>query len=130
MRTHLQALVFSTALLALDGTAALAQNGYGNQGAYQGGNGGQYDNDRGSRGPQGYGNDYPGQGNAQPGMREGWQEGLRMGQSDRQHGHSFRPTQLDEYKHIPDSPRGYNRDQFKNDYRQGFVKGYSRGYGR
>ncbi len=129
MRTPIKTLTLAAALLTFGGTAALAQNGYGNGGGYPG-NGGQYDNDHWGRGPQGYSNDYPEQGGPQYGARQGWQEGLRMGQSDRQHGHSFRPTQLDEYKHIPDSPRGYNKDQFKNDYRQGFVKGYSRGYGR
>ena len=130
MRTYIQALALSTTLLAFGGTAAFAQNGYGNQGGYQGGNGSQYDNDHWGRGPQGYANDYPEQGGPQFGARQGWQEGFRMGESDRQHGHSFRPTQLDEYKHIPSTPRGVNHDQFKNDYREGFVKGYSRGYGR
>lgn len=64
------------------------------------------------------------------GARQGWQAGMAMGRSDRMNRHSFRPTQLDEYKNVPSSPRGYPRQQFKNEYRQAFTKGYSRGYGR
>ncbi len=52
-----------------------------------------------------------------------------MGVSDRRTGHSFRPTHLDEYKHVPDSPPGVPRDEFKHFYREAFVRGYQRGYG-
>ncbi len=112
--------MMGAALLALAGTVAVAQNGYQ----------GQYDNQHWGRGPQGYADNFPEQGGPQLGARQGWQAGFDQGQSDRQHGHSFRPTNVDAYKHVPDSPHDYPRNQFKDEYRQGFVKGYSRGYGR
>ncbi len=112
--------MLGAATLALGGAVAIAQNGYQ----------GQYDNQHWGHGPQGYTESFPEQGGPQIGARQGWQAGFQQGQSDREHGHSFRPTDVDAYKHIPHTPSGYSGDQFKNEYRQGFVKGYSKGYGR
>ena len=64
------------------------------------------------------------------GARMGWQAGFAQGQSDREHGHSYRPTHTDQYKDVPDAPEGYPHDVFKNEYRRGFMKGYAHGYGR
>jgi hypothetical protein len=63
------------------------------------------------------------------GARQGWAAGVAQGQSDQQQGHSYRPTHVDTFRHVPDSPGGYPRDQFKQEYRDAFVKGYGRGYG-
>ena len=53
------------------------------------------------------------------------------GQSDRATGHSYRPTQDDNYRN---ASRGYssaygNKDQYKSIYRQGYQQGYQQGYG-
>lgn len=60
----------------------------------------------------------------------GYQDGLNDGAKDRQTGHSFRPTQGDNYKN---ATRGYNssmgsKDQYKSVYREGYASGYQRGY--
>ncbi len=111
--------VMGAALLSAGGSLAVAQ--------YQG----QYDDQHWGRGPQGYSDYYHEEpGRPMMGARQGWSAGLAQGQDDREHGHSYRPTHVDTFKHVPDSPGGYPRDRFKQEYRDAFVKGYSRGYGR
>ncbi len=106
--------------LAVSATAAVAQYG-----------GGSYGDGQWGRGPDGYADQYhEEQGRPLLGARQGWIAGVAQGQSDRQYGHSFRPTHDGTYKHVPDSPHGYPRDEFKNEYRDAFVKGYAHGYGR
>ena len=78
----------------------------------------------------GYGQYYHEQGRPMVGARMGWQAGFAQGRSDREHGHSFRPTHTDQFKHIPEAPEGYPHDRFKHEYRDAFVRGYSHGYGR
>lgn len=108
----------AAAAFALAGAMAFAQNG-------------QYDDQHWGNGPNGYGDAYhEQQGRPMYGARQGWTAGFAQGQADKEHGHSFRPTQVNTYKHVPDSPQGYPRDQFKQEYRDAFVKGYSHGYGR
>ncbi len=122
-------LALSAAILSMGGTLALAQYDHHDrhQDQYQDQYQGQYQ----GPGADGYNQAYREQpGHALPGARQGWAAGFAQGQSDRDHHHSFRPTHVDTYKHVPDSPGGYSRDQFKNEYRDAFVKGYSRGYGR
>ncbi len=108
--------VAGLAVLLLSGTAAFAQYGqYRQYGPPQ----------------EGYGSYYREQGNRPLlGARQGWIAGLAQGQSDREYGHSFRPTKVNTYKHVPDAPQGYPRDAFKNEYRDAVIKGYSHGYGR
>ena len=60
----------------------------------------------------------------------GYQDGLADGRSDRATGHSFRPTQDDNYKN---ASRGYNssmgdKQTYKNAYREGYARGYPEGY--
>jgi hypothetical protein len=60
----------------------------------------------------------------------GYQDGLLDGRNDRDSGHSFRPTDTDNYKH---ADRGYNdsfgsKDSWKSAYRQGYADGYREGY--
>lgn len=92
--------------------------------------GGVYDHGRPS-GP--YGN--PGYGAYGNGSRiaqeTGFRDGRNDGAKDRATGHSFRPTQGDNYKNAP----GYNssmgdRQQYKNMYRQAYQQGYQQGYNR
>ncbi len=121
-------LILSTsAVLALGGTLAAAQYGP-RYGPPTGPPPGQWDDAHWGNGPQGYGEYYQEQGRPNYGARRGYSIGFDMGVSDRRTGHSFRPTHLDEYKHVPYAP-GVPRDEFKHFYREAFVRGYQRGYG-
>ena len=93
--------------------------------------GGGYDRDR----ERGYGNAGYGNGGVGNGMRvaqeNGFREGRNDGAKDRATGHSFRPTQDDNYKNAP----GYSssmgdRKQYKDAYRQAYQQGYQQGYNR
>jgi hypothetical protein len=60
----------------------------------------------------------------------GYQDGVNDGQYDRSTGHSFRPTQGDNFKH---ADRGYapnygNKNFYKQSYRDAYQDGYSKGY--
>jgi hypothetical protein len=62
--------------------------------------------------------------------RIGYRDGINDGQHDRSTGHSFRPTQDDNYKN---ADRGYSssfgdKQSYKNAYRQGYEQGYQQGY--
>ena len=81
-------------------------------------------------GPRGYDDAYHENGNANPAARQGYSAGFSQGESDARAHHSFRPTHVDTYKNVPDSPGGVNRDEFKRVYREAFEKGYAKGYGR
>lgn len=64
--------------------------------------------------------------------RFGTQDGLSLGRSDRQSGHSSRPTEWKAYRdadHGMSSASGYSSEQYKREYRQAFVAGYDQGYG-
>ncbi|HEY0784350.1 MAG TPA: hypothetical protein VGD62_00670 [Acidobacteriaceae bacterium] len=90
---------------------------------------GQWDDAHWGNGPQGYGEYYQEQGRPNFGARRGYATGYEMGVSDRRTGHSYRPTHLDEFKHVPDPPPGISHDEFKHFYREAFLRGYQRGYG-
>ena len=90
---------------------------YGGSSPYYGGNSGYYGN----------GGYY--RSNA---VQIGYQDGVNDGRNDRMTGHSFRPTQDDNYKN---ADRGYSsafgdKQAYKNTYRQGYEQGYRQGYGR
>lgn len=83
--------------------------------------GGRYGNGNPNRGNGGYGNQA---------YSQGMQDGRMDGQRDRATGHSFRPTQGDNYKH---ADRGYNssmgdKDMYKQQYRNGYTSAYEQGY--
>ena len=80
--------------------------------------------------PRGYEDSFHENGQANPAARQGYEAGFGQGESDARGHHSFRPTHVDTYKNVPESPSTYKRDDFKRIYRDAFVKGYSRGYGR
>jgi hypothetical protein len=67
-----------------------------------------------------------------PGFDRGFQDGLHDGQKDAYTGHSFRPTQHDNYE---DGDRGYHssfgsKREYKREYRAGYMQGYRSGYAR
>jgi hypothetical protein len=98
------------------------------------GNGGHDDHDRdrdrnagysnnGSYGNRGYGNV------GQVAQQNGYRDGMNDGRKDRATGHSFRPTQDDNYKNAPGySSNMGDRQQYKNTYREGYQQGYQLGY--
>ena len=106
------------ATFVLGGALAVAQNSYSHD----------HDRDHDAYGQRHHHHDDDR--NGSPAEQQGYAAGEAQGRSDHDHRHSFRPTKVDTYKNVPRSPSGYNRDQFKNEYRQAFVKGYSEGYGR
>jgi hypothetical protein len=81
---------------------------------------------------QGYGSNYQQQRQSQddPG-HWGYQDGFNDGSHDRATGHSFRPTHDSAYKRAPEyGHQPINRDEYKNIYREAYVRGYEKGYGR
>lgn len=86
--------------------------------------------DRNWNAPRGYNDYYHENGDSNMVARQGYAAGFTQGESDFREHHSFRPTHVDSYKHVPESPKGFNRDEFKRFYREAFERGYSRGYGR
>jgi len=80
----------------------------------------------------GYGNggNYGGYGNASSIARQnGYRDGMNDGRKDRATGHSFRPTQDDNYKNAPGySSNMGDRQQYKDAYRQAYLQGYQLGY--
>lgn len=62
-------------------------------------------------------------------QQNGYRDGINDGRKDRRTGHSFRPTQDDNYKNAPGySSNMGDRQQYKNIYRQGYQQGYQIGY--
>jgi hypothetical protein len=69
--------------------------------------------------------------NESPASRWGYQDGFNDGSHDRATGHSFLPTHDSNYKHAPEYEHlPIPRDEYKNIYREAYVHGYERGYGR
>jgi hypothetical protein len=94
---------------------------YGNSGYGQD----RDDRDRDRSSSVGYGH---GQHNAA--SQYGFQDGMNDGIRDRQTGHSYRPTEGDNYKN---GSRGYSssfgdRNQYKQMYRQAYEQGYQQGF--
>jgi hypothetical protein len=60
----------------------------------------------------------------------GYQDGLMDGRNDRSSGHSFRPTDTDNYKHADRAYRDNfgSKDAWKAAYRQGYSDGYREGF--
>lgn len=96
-----------------------------NHGYHGGYPGGSYGNP--GHGPYGGGYGNMGQVARDNGFRDGRNDGAR----DRATGHSFRPTQGDNYKNAPGySSRMGDRQQYKDMYRQAYQQAYREGYGR
>ena len=88
------------------------------------------DGDHDRDGGRGYGN-YGGYGNMSVARENGFRDGRNDGAKDRATGHSFRPTQGDNYKNAPGySSNMGDRQQYKDMYRQAYQQAYQQGYGR
>jgi len=97
--------------------------GYRSLGDHDRSNSGYYGNGAGYGGGRGYGN------MNSIAEQNGYRDGMNDGRKDSATGHSFRPTQDDNYKNAP----GYSstmgdRQQYKDVYRQGYQRGYQVGY--
>ena len=84
---------------------------------------------RNNRGPYGNG-PYANQNVQKLAYDNGYQQGLRYGQTDRNTGHSNRPTSSGTYKN---GSSGYNstygsKSEYKHAFQDGFRAGYERGY--
>ena len=59
--------------------------------------------------------------------RQGYAAGFLQGQADLARGKKFKPTESDAYEHAK-IPKGMDKDQFKLEFRESFVKGYTNGF--
>jgi len=95
--------------------------GYHNEGYPAPAGGGPY------AGRGGYGGGYGSM--VQIARENGARDGRNDGAKDRATGHSFRPTQGDNYKNAPGySSNMGDRQQYKDMYRQGYEPAYQQGY--
>ena len=77
--------------------------------------------------PRGYDEAYPESGKPNMVARQGYAAGFNQGQADASRGKKFKPTESDAYDHAK-IPEGMNKDSFKQEFREAFVKGYTNGY--
>jgi hypothetical protein len=77
--------------------------------------------------PRGYVMAYPENGTPNMVARQGYAAGFNQGQADVARGQTFRPTENKAYAHAK-IPKGMDKDQFKTEFREAFVKGYTNGY--
>jgi hypothetical protein len=77
--------------------------------------------------PRGYDEAYPENGTPNMVARQGYAAGFSQGQADASRGKKFKPTESDAYEHAQ-IPKGMNKDSFKQEFREAFVKGYTNGY--
>ncbi len=77
--------------------------------------------------PRGYEMAYPESGSPNMVARQGYAAGFSQGQADAGRGKKFKPTESDAYEHAK-IPKGMDKDQFKQQFRVSFVKGYSNGF--
>jgi len=77
--------------------------------------------------PRGYDEAYPESGTPNMVARQGYAAGFNQGQADVSRGQAFRPTENKAYAHAK-IPKGMDKDQFKAEFRESFVKGYTTGF--
>jgi len=77
--------------------------------------------------PRGYDMAYPENGSPNMVARQGYAAGFNQGRADASRGKKFKPTESDAYEHAK-IPKGMDKDQFKLQFREAFVKGYSNGF--
>jgi hypothetical protein len=77
--------------------------------------------------PRGYNLAYPENGSPNMVARQGYAAGFSQGQADASRGKKFKPTESAAYEHAK-IPKGMDKDQFKLQFREAFVKGYSNGF--
>jgi hypothetical protein len=77
--------------------------------------------------PRGYDAAYPESGTPNMVARQGYAAGFSQGQADASRGKKFKPTESDAYDHAK-IPKGMDKDEFKEQFRVSFVKGYTSGF--
>jgi hypothetical protein len=77
--------------------------------------------------PRGYDLAYPETGTPNMVARQGYAAGFSQGQADAARGKKFKPTESDAYDHAK-IPKGMDKDAFKLQFREAFVKGYTNGF--
>jgi hypothetical protein len=77
--------------------------------------------------PRGYDLAYPESGTPNMVARQGYAAGFSQGQADLGRGKKFKPTESDAYDHAK-IPKGMDKDTFKLQFRESFVKGYTNGF--
>jgi len=77
--------------------------------------------------PRGYDMAYPENGTPNMVARQGYAAGFNQGQADLSRGQTFRPTENKAYSHAK-IPKGMDKDQFKTEFHESFVKGYTNAY--
>ena len=77
--------------------------------------------------PRGYEVAYPESGTPNMVARQGYAAGFVQGQADIARGSSYRPTENHAYAHAR-IPKGMDKDQFNQQFKESFVKGYSNAY--
>ena len=77
--------------------------------------------------PRGYDLAYPENGTPNMVARQGYAAGFNQGLADINRGKQFKPTESDAYAHAK-IPKGMDKDAFKQQFRESFVKGYTNGF--
>jgi ABC-type oligopeptide transport system substrate-binding subunit len=77
--------------------------------------------------PRGYDEAYPENGTPNMVARQGYAAGFSQGEADASRGKKFNPTESDAYAHAK-IPKGMDKDAFKMQFRESFVKGYTAGF--
>jgi len=77
--------------------------------------------------PRGYDEAYPENGTPNMVARQGYAAGFNEGLADVSVGKKFEPTDNKAYTKAV-TPKGMNKDDFRQQFREAFVKGYGRGY--
>ena len=77
--------------------------------------------------PRGYIEAYPENGMPNMVARQGYAAGFNQGMADASQGKKFKPTENAAYDHAK-IPKGMDKDQFKTQFREAFVKGYTNAY--
>ena len=77
--------------------------------------------------PRGYDLAYPESGTPNMVARQGYAAGFSQGEADASRGKTFKPAESDAYNHAK-IPKGMDKDAFKLQFREAFVKGYTIGF--
>jgi len=83
--------------------------------------------DSGWQAPRGYVEAYPENGTPNMVARQGYAAGFNEGQAAAARGKKFEPEDDKSYQKAM-IPKGMNKDEFRQQYREAFMKGYSNGY--
>jgi hypothetical protein len=79
--------------------------------------------------PRGYDAAYPESGTPNMVARQGYAAGFSQGQADAAGGKKFKPAESAAYDHAK-IPKGMDKDAFRLQFRESFVKGYTNGFGK